>query len=231
MDYWSSREIYEECNSVDDARARERYWCEELNADLNKNKPIISDEELKEHIKQYQQTDKSKDYYKQYQQGEKYKQYQKEYRLKQGDKYKDYKKQYYLNNVEKYKQYYLNNVEKYKQYQQGEKYKEYQKEYQQGEKYKEYKQGDKYKNYQREYQKEYRLKQKLNKQEQQQSNPIYKIENLTVNYNTSVNWFIIYFISSLLKLINSSNSFNLKIYTSPYMLLIILFVILYWLIK
>ena len=93
-------ESYVDCSSVDDAKARERYWCEELNADLNKNKPIISDEELKEHIKQYQQTDKSKDYYKQYQQGEKYKQYQKEYRLKQGDKYKDYKKQYYLNNVE-----------------------------------------------------------------------------------------------------------------------------------
>ena len=46
-------ENYIDCNSLDDARSRERYWCEELNANLNKNKPIILDYELKEKIKIY----------------------------------------------------------------------------------------------------------------------------------------------------------------------------------
>ena len=41
-------ENYVDCSSVDDARARERYYCEELQTDLNTYRPIISDDELKE---------------------------------------------------------------------------------------------------------------------------------------------------------------------------------------
>ena len=40
-------ENYIDCSSLDDARARERYWCDELHADLNTYRPIISDDELK----------------------------------------------------------------------------------------------------------------------------------------------------------------------------------------
>ena len=93
-------ENYVECSSINDARARERYWCEELNADLNKNKPIISDDELKEYMKEYM-----KKYNKDYQKTEKYKNYQREYQ-------KDYQKDYQ------------------RKYQQGDKYKNYQREYQ-----------------------------------------------------------------------------------------------------
>ena len=48
-------ENYVDCSSVDDARSRERYWCKELQANLNKNRPIISDDEIKEYNKEYQQ--------------------------------------------------------------------------------------------------------------------------------------------------------------------------------
>ena len=106
-------ENYVDCSSVDDARARERYWCEELNADLNKNKPIISNEELKEHIKQYQQGEKYKNYQKDYQQTDKYKNYQREYKKEynKGEKYKNYQKDYQ------------------REYRQTENYKNYQREY------------------------------------------------------------------------------------------------------
>ena len=42
---------YVDCNSVEDARARERYWCEELQTDLNSYRPIISSDESKEYHK------------------------------------------------------------------------------------------------------------------------------------------------------------------------------------
>ena len=71
-------ENYVDCNSLDDARARERYWCEELQADFNKNKPLIADDEYKNYQREYQK-DYQKDYQREYQQGEKYKNYQREY--------------------------------------------------------------------------------------------------------------------------------------------------------
>ena len=65
FDNWNIEvvENYVDCNSLDEARAKERYWCEELRADLNTNRPIISDDELKEYIKNYH-----KEYNKQYHQ-------------------------------------------------------------------------------------------------------------------------------------------------------------------
>ena len=67
-------ETYTECKSIDDAKNRERYYIDLLNANLNNNRPIITDEEKKEYTKQYQ---------KEYQQRDKNKQYHKEYYLKQ----------------------------------------------------------------------------------------------------------------------------------------------------
>ena len=58
-------ENYVDCSSVDEARAKEMYYCEELQADLNTYRPIISDDELKEYMKDYQ-----KDYQREYQQTE-----------------------------------------------------------------------------------------------------------------------------------------------------------------
>ena len=78
-------ETYTECKSVDDARNRERYYIELLHANLNSYRPIITPDEKKEQIKQWQIDNPNyhKDYQKRYQQGEKYKQYQKQYRENQ----------------------------------------------------------------------------------------------------------------------------------------------------
>ena len=46
-------EIYDTCKNSEEARTRERYWFEQLNASLNSIKPIITEEEYKEHKHQY----------------------------------------------------------------------------------------------------------------------------------------------------------------------------------
>ena len=46
-------ENYTECNILEDARKRERYYIEQLKANLNNNRPIITAEEKKEQMKQY----------------------------------------------------------------------------------------------------------------------------------------------------------------------------------
>jgi hypothetical protein len=48
-DNWSMVEVEKfPCKDSLEARARERYWCEQLNATLNSNKPYITDNEIKE---------------------------------------------------------------------------------------------------------------------------------------------------------------------------------------
>ena len=81
----------------------EQYKC------LNKVRPIITEEERQEKIKEYQKTDKYKEYKKEYQKTDKYKEYQKEYQ--KTDKSKEYKKSYkYKESRKEYqKEYYLKN--------------------------------------------------------------------------------------------------------------------------
>jgi len=51
-DNWSMIEIETlEC-SKEEARMRERHWCETLNADLNMIRPIISEDELREGVRE-----------------------------------------------------------------------------------------------------------------------------------------------------------------------------------
>ena len=102
------------CNDNNEARSRERYWYENLNATLNIIKPIRTIEEKTEYDKEYRQTEK----YKEYEQSEQRKEYQKEYQ--KTEKCKEYKKSYY---------------DEHKEY-----YKEYRKDYEQSEKRKNYKQ-------------------------------------------------------------------------------------------
>ena len=102
------------CNDNNEARSRERYWYENLNATLNIIKPIQTIEEKTEYDKEYRQTEK----YKEYEQSEQRKEYQKEYQ--KTEKCKEYKKSYY---------------DEHKEY-----YKEYSKDYEQSEKRKNYKQ-------------------------------------------------------------------------------------------
>ena len=54
---WSMIEIEKfSCKDSLEARARERYWCEQLNATLNSNKPYITDNEIKEYKKNILET-------------------------------------------------------------------------------------------------------------------------------------------------------------------------------
>lgn len=74
-----------------DSAIRERYWIEELNANLNSDIPSRTRREY------------HKEYYK-----ENYKKYKKENN-------KEYNKKYYEDNIEKKKQYYKDNIEKLKE--------------------------------------------------------------------------------------------------------------------
>jgi hypothetical protein len=69
-----------------EARSRERYWCEKLNATLNSNKPYITDNELKEYFTEYYQNNKN---------------YFTEYKLNNKDKLLDYQAEYRINNKDK----------------------------------------------------------------------------------------------------------------------------------
>ena len=48
------------CKDSLEARARERYWCEQFNATLNSIKPYITNNELKEYFTEYYQNNKDK---------------------------------------------------------------------------------------------------------------------------------------------------------------------------
>ena len=53
------------CNDTNEARSRERYWYETLNATLNIIRPIVSIQEAKEYKKRYEQTADRKEYERQ----------------------------------------------------------------------------------------------------------------------------------------------------------------------
>jgi hypothetical protein len=62
-DNWTMIEIEKYiCIDSNEMRARERYWAEELNADLNTRKAITSNEEKKEYTNNYMK-DHNKKYY------------------------------------------------------------------------------------------------------------------------------------------------------------------------
>ncbi len=94
---WSMFEIEKyPCNDKNEALSRERYWYEFYNAKLNSNTMIITPEEKKEKVKQYQLENADKF---------------KQYRIDNADKIK----QYYIENTNKFKQYYIDNADKFKQ--------------------------------------------------------------------------------------------------------------------
>jgi len=93
-------EIYYVENQHDiNLRNLEREYMEQYKC-VNKNRAIITEEErkkeMKEYQKEYEKTDKrkeyKKEYNKEYNKSDKYKEYQKEYQ--KSDKYKEYQKEY-----------------------------------------------------------------------------------------------------------------------------------------
>ena len=86
------------CNDDNEARSRERYWYEVLNANMNSQCPILNVEKKKQYIKAYydKNKDKSKAYYD-----------------KNKDKLKEYGNNYYVQNKDvmdkKHKDYYIRN--------------------------------------------------------------------------------------------------------------------------
>ena len=93
-DNWSMIEIEKfPCKDSLEARARERYWCEQLNATLNSNKPYITDNEIKEYKEEYYQNNKDK-----------LLEYQNKYYNNNKDEIKEYKKEHYKDNKEKIKE-------------------------------------------------------------------------------------------------------------------------------
>lgn len=99
------------CNDILEARARERYWIEELNASLNRYVPSRTRnqyiEENKDIIKENQ-----KKYYENNK--EKYKVYYEKSKEKNKDLIKEKNSNYYKNNKEKFRDYYKDNKERIK---------------------------------------------------------------------------------------------------------------------
>jgi hypothetical protein len=95
---WSMVEVCKyPCTDKREAEAEERRHYENLNADLNTYRPIISDIEKKKYDNQ-----KSKEY--RIKNSEKFKQYNKEYHIKNEDKIKQQKIEYNEKNKDKIKQ-------------------------------------------------------------------------------------------------------------------------------
>jgi hypothetical protein len=131
-------ENYETCKDMEDARTRERFWFDELNARMNSYKPILTDDEKSEILRQsakkhyeknkesilnrhleyyYKNKDSIKEYTKRYY--EENKDNLAEYRKKNRLKMKEYRernkekiKEYREKTKDKMKQYYLDNKEK-----------------------------------------------------------------------------------------------------------------------
>ena len=79
---WSMIEIEKyPCKDSNESRARERFWCEQLNANLNSVKPFLTQVEINNYKKEYR--DKHKDVSKEY---------NKAYRKKNMNKFIDYEK-------------------------------------------------------------------------------------------------------------------------------------------
>ena len=74
------------CNDGNEARAREEYWRCHFNAQLNSQRAYITDEERKDHMKEYYDNNKKKIL-----------EQQKTYYEKNKDKLLEYHKQYYYN--------------------------------------------------------------------------------------------------------------------------------------
>jgi hypothetical protein len=81
------------CNDKNEARAKERFWFEELNATLNTRKPASSEDEKKDWDKQYREKNK-----------EKLLSYKHQYDEKNKDKINEKQKQYYKQKKEKLKE-------------------------------------------------------------------------------------------------------------------------------
>ena len=114
---WENWEMIEiekyPCNDVNEAKSRERYYYELLNANLNKAIPIIFDEEKAEYNKNYM-IDYNEENKK------KISNQRKQFREENKEKLSLKKKEFYENNrevqKEKMKQYYKDNLEKAKAY-------------------------------------------------------------------------------------------------------------------
>ena len=115
---WSMIEIEKyPCHDNNEARARERYWYELLNANLNMICPTLDIEKGKNHKKEYYEQNKEiiRDHQKEYyeQNKENIRDHQKEYNELNKDKLKENQKEYYELNKDKkiwyQKEYYESN--------------------------------------------------------------------------------------------------------------------------
>jgi len=125
---WEAFEMLEiekyECNDGNEARTRERFWMENLNANLNTLKAITTKEEYKEYHNKWHENNKEylKDYAENYNIINKDKQanYNKEYYKKYSTELIQYQKEYANNNKERIaqykKEYALKNADKKKAY-------------------------------------------------------------------------------------------------------------------
>jgi len=86
------------CNDLNEATKRERYWYEELNADMNSNYPNRTQKEYQE-----QNKDKIREQQKEYQKQnkDKIREQQKEYYEDNKEKMLEYQKEYKINNKDK----------------------------------------------------------------------------------------------------------------------------------
>ena len=95
-------EVYP-CNSSVEAKIREEYWRETLQATMNTYRAYLTEEKAKQYY--YDNADKLKAKQRQYYQNntEKVLAYQKQYQQEHADKIKDYNTQYHAKNAEKRK--------------------------------------------------------------------------------------------------------------------------------
>jgi hypothetical protein len=105
-DNWTMIEIEKyPCKDSNEARTKERYWYEELKANLNMCKPIMTKEEHYNYQTQYHQEHKeeqkikSKEYYEEHKINKI--EYQKQYQRENKKTYNDYHKQYRKLNKDK----------------------------------------------------------------------------------------------------------------------------------
>ena len=111
---WSMIQIEEyNCNSLNEACARERYWMEQLNATLNSCIPGRTEIEIKEQQKEYYVANKIeiKEHQKEYYVANKIeiKEHQKEYYVANKIEIKEQRKEYYVANKIEIKEYYVAN--------------------------------------------------------------------------------------------------------------------------
>jgi GIY-YIG catalytic domain len=111
---WTMVEIEKyPCNDSNEARSRERFWYEQLDANLNINTPIISKQEKQEKIKKYREIKKdylceqNKQYYKNNK--EKILEYYQNYKDNRSEQTKKYYQKHKDTILEQRKQYYENN--------------------------------------------------------------------------------------------------------------------------